>query len=70
MDGVIAVDVECGTGVAIGPFLERLGEGQAIGIGIDFAPKMIERARASQRPAGPVSRMCLRRGSRRGRRTS
>jgi demethylmenaquinone methyltransferase/2-methoxy-6-polyprenyl-1,4-benzoquinol methylase len=44
LDGRTVVDVGCGTGVAIGPLLERIGGGRIIGI--DFAPEMIERARA------------------------
>jgi ubiquinone/menaquinone biosynthesis C-methylase UbiE len=45
LQGRTVVDVGCGTGVTIGPLLERIGDGRVIGI--DFAPEMIARARTN-----------------------
>jgi SAM-dependent methyltransferase len=45
LDGRTVVDVGCGTGVALGPLLERVGEGRVIAI--DFAAEMIALAKAN-----------------------
>ncbi len=44
LDGARAVDVGCGTGILVGPLLDRLGEGRLLAI--DFAPQMIAVAQA------------------------
>lgn len=56
LDGAKVLDVGCGTGVLLGPLLERIGaEGRVLAI--DFAPGMIERARL-RHPDPRVSWLC------------
>lgn len=54
--GATVVDVGCGTGVVIGPLLQRLGPKGRI-LAIDFAPTMLDIARA-RHPDPRVSWLC------------
>ncbi len=56
LDGAAVVDVGCGTGVVLGPLLERLGASGRV-LAIDFAPAMVDIAKA-RHPDSRIDWLC------------